>query len=191
MILLVSVFLVYAASSPIYYFYSIYLKQNGATSFFTGFAISFQGLCELPFFYFAARIIGKLGTRTTLIVAVFATSLRLLLYNQVHNPYWVLPIELLQGIGWSLFWAASVEQVNALVKDELRATGQSFLTAAMLGAGAIAGNFWASYLAGKQFPVSEIFFMNAVIVVAIAIFMMLVMPRVSHRAADSDTSLQT
>ncbi len=191
MILLVSVFLVYAASSPIYYFYSIYLKQNGATSFFTGFAISFQGLCELPFFYFAARIIGKLGTRTTLIVAVFATALRLLLYNQVHNPYWVLPIELLQGIGWSLFWAASVEQVNVLVKDELRATGQSFLTAAMLGAGAIAGNFWASYLAGRQLPVSQIFFMNAVIVVVIAVFMMLVMPRVSHPANDPGTSPQT
>src|SRR5205085_6381335 len=31
LILLFCVFLVYAASSPIYYFYSIYLKQNGAT----------------------------------------------------------------------------------------------------------------------------------------------------------------
>lgn len=190
-LLLISVFLVYAASSPIYYFYSIFLKENGATSFFTGFAISFQGLCELPFFYYSARIIGKLGTRTTLIVAVFATALRLLLYNQVENPYWVLPIELLQGVGWSLFWAASVEQVNVLVRDELRATGQSFLTGAMLGAGAIAGNFWASYLSGRQLPVSQIFFMNAAIVIGIGFFMMLLMPRVSRPSNDSGTSPQT
>ena len=191
LILLFSVFLVYAASTPIYYFYSIYLKQNGATSFFTGFAISWQGLCELPFFYFSARIIRKLGTGTTLIVAVFATALRLVLYYQVQNPYFVLPIELLQGVGWSLFWAASVEQVNILVKDELRATGQSFLTGAMLGAGAIAGNLWASYLNGKQLPVSQIFIMNAGIVVVIGIFMIWMMPRRSRRANDLNTNPQT
>ena len=191
LILLFFVFLVYAASSPIYYFYSIYLKQNGATSSFVGYALSLQGLCELPFFYFSARIITRLGIRTTLIVAVFATALRLILYNQVQNPYFVLPIELLQGVGWSLFWAASVEQVNILVKEELRATGQSFLTGAMLGAGAIAGNTWASYLNGRQMPVSQIFLLNAGIVFAIGILMMWLLPRISHREAGLGTNPQT
>jgi PPP family 3-phenylpropionic acid transporter len=183
LILLFSVFLVYAASTPVYYFYSIYLKQIGATAFFVGFMISFQGLCELPFFYFSARIINKLGIRTTLIIAVFATALRLVLYYEVTNPYFVIPIEFLQGIGWSLFWAASVEQVNILVKEDLRATGQSFLTGAMLGAGAIAGNLWASYLNGKALPVSSIFLMNAGIVVLIGLFMMMTLPRTPRRAA--------
>jgi MFS transporter, PPP family, 3-phenylpropionic acid transporter len=130
----------------------------------------------------------KLGTRTTLIVTVFATALRLLLYNVVENPYFVLPIELLQGVGWSLFWAASVELVNGLVREELRATGQSLLTAAMLGAGAIAGNTWASYLSGKQIPVSQIFFLNAGIVVVIGIFMLIVLK--FRPSAGSDTSQQ-
>ncbi|MBL7697551.1 MAG: MFS transporter [Chitinophagaceae bacterium] len=191
MILLFGVFLVYAASAPVYYFYSIYLKENGADSVFVGYALSFQGLCELPFFYFSARIIGKLGTRNTLIIAVFAAVLRLLLYNQVKDPYWVLPVELLQGVCWSLFWAASVEQVNVLVRDELRATGQSFLTGAMLGAGAIAGNFWVSFLNDKQLPVSQVFFINALIIVGIGIFMMLTLPRVPRPSSGSGTSLQT
>lgn len=188
LILLFSVFLVYAASTPIYYFYSIYLKQHGATSFFTGFAISFQGLCELPFFYYSAAIIGRLGTRNTLLLAVFATALRLFLYNQVENPYYVLPIELLQGIGWSLFWAASVELVNTLVNDELRATGQSLLTGAMLGAGAIAGNFWASFLNARELQVSQIFLLNAGIVIVIGVLMMLVLPRTHSPLAGSGTS---
>jgi MFS transporter, PPP family, 3-phenylpropionic acid transporter len=189
LILLFCVFLVYAASTPIYYFYSIYLKENGASPSFVGFALSWQGLCELPFFYFSARIMNRLGIRTTLIVTVFATALRLLLYNVVQNPYLVLPIELLQGVGWSLFWAASVELVNGMVRDELRATGQSLLTAAMLGAGAIAGNTWASYLSGKQIPVSQIFFLNAGIVVGIGIFMLIVLKY--RPSAGSDTSPQT
>lgn len=182
LILLFSVFLVYAASTPVYYFYSIYLKQIGATAFFVGFMISFQGLCELPFFYYSARIISKIGIRTTLIIAVFATALRLVLYNQVTDPYFVIPVEFLQGIGWSLFWAASVEQVNLLVKEDLRATGQSFLTGSMLGAGAIAGNLWASYLNGRAMPVSSIFLLNAGIVAVIGVFMMMALPR-THRPA--------
>ena len=188
LILLFCVFLVYAASTPIYYFYSIYLKENGASPSFVGFALSWQGLCELPFFYFSARIMNKLGIRTTLVVTVFATALRLLLYNVVQNPYFVLPIELLQGVGWSLFWAASVELVNGMVREELRATGQSLLTAAMLGAGAIAGNTWASYLSGQQMPVSQIFFLNAGIVVVIGIFMLIVLK--FRPSAGSDTSPQ-
>jgi PPP family 3-phenylpropionic acid transporter len=188
LILLTCVFLVYAASTPIYYFYSIYLKQNGATPSFVGFALSWQGLCELPFFYFSARIMNKLGIRTTVIVAVFATALRLVLYNLVHNPYFVIPIELLQGVGWSLFWAASVEMVNGLVREELRATGQSLLTGAMLGAGAIAGNTWASYLHGRDIPVSQIFILNAGIVLIIGLIMMLVLK--FRSASGSNTSPQ-
>ena len=189
LILLSCLFLVYAASTPIYYFYSIYLKQIGATSSFVGFALSWQGLCELPFFYFSARIMHKLGTRTTLIVAVFATALRLVLYNVVENPYFVLPVELLQGVGWSLFWAASVEMVNGLVREELRATGQSLLTGAMLGAGAIAGNTWASYLHGIHIPVSQIFFLNAGIVLLIGILTMIVLR--FRPSTGSNTSPQT
>lgn len=191
MLLLTGVFLAYAASTPIYYFYTIYLKQNGATNSFVGYALSFQGLCELPFFYFSAAIIGKLGTRNTLIIAVFATALRLLFYNLLKDPHWVFPIELLQGVGWSLFWAASVEQVNVLVRDELRATSQSFLTGAMLGAGAIAGNFWTTFLSEKQLPVSQIYLLNSAVVVAIGVFMMLTLPRVPRRSTGLGTSPQT
>lgn len=55
MFLLFCVFLVYAGSSTIYYFYSIFLKEHGASSSLIGFAISFQGLCELPFLFFCTH----------------------------------------------------------------------------------------------------------------------------------------
>jgi MFS transporter, PPP family, 3-phenylpropionic acid transporter len=188
MFLLFCLFLVYAASSAIYYFYSIYLKQNGASSSLIGFAISFQGLCELPFYYFSARILRKLGIKTTLVIAVFATALRLILYHLVSNPYFVVPIELLHGVGWSLFWVASVEQVNILVKEKLRATGQSFLSAAILGAGAIAGNLWTGFLYEKEMRVADIFILNAGIVILIGIFMMLLMPRTRRLSTGLSTS---
>ncbi len=175
LLLLFSVCLVYAASAPIYYFYSIYMKENGASSSLTGFAISFQGLCEIPLFYFSALIIQKAGLRNTLLLCVGATALRLLLYSIIKEPWLVIPVELLHGIGWSLFLVACVEQVNLLVNEEARATGQSILYAFLLGAGAILGNLWTGYLYESQMKVADIYLLNAAIVTGVGIFMFLFM----------------
>jgi PPP family 3-phenylpropionic acid transporter len=175
MFLLLCVMLIYAASTPVYYFYSIYMKENGASSSLIGFAISLQGLCELPLFYFSARIIARLGIKTTLLVSIFTTALRMLLYSLIKVPEFAVFIELLHGIAWSLFWVACVEQVNVLVQEEYRATGQSFLSSAMLGAGAIVGNLWAGYLYQEHMKVADLYILNAGIVSMIGIFILLMM----------------
>lgn len=175
LVLLLCVFLIYAASAPIYYFYSIYMKENGASSSLIGLAISLQGLCEIPLFYFSDRIIRKLGLKKTLVVCVAATALRLFLYSIVSIPSIAVMIELLHGVGWSLFLVACVEQVNRLVKPEARASGQSVLYAALLGAGAIAGNLWTGLLYESEMKVADIYMLNAGIVVAIGIIMVMFM----------------
>lgn len=186
MFLLFCVSLVYAASAPIYYFYSIYMKENGASSSLTGFAISFQGLCEIPLFYFSAKIIKRFGLKTTLLICITATAMRLTLYSIIKTPWLVIPVELLHGVGWSLFLVTCIEQVNSLVKEEARATGQSVLYAALLGAGAILGNMWTGYLYETQMKVGDIYLLNAGIVLAIGLFMFLFM-----RSFVSNTTPQT
>jgi PPP family 3-phenylpropionic acid transporter len=166
--LLVGVFLVSAATSPIWYFYFTYMKENGASASLIGYGLSFQGLCELPLFYFSARIIAKFGLKTTLIITIAASVIRLLLYGAVKNPVAALPIEMLHGISWSLFWVACVEYVNKLVEEEWRATGQSLLYASYYGVGIIIGNFWTGYLADSNMTVSEIFLLNAGILALVA-----------------------
>lgn len=175
--LLFCVFLISAGASTIWYFYSIYMKENGASASLVGYGLSFQGLCELPLFYFSARIIARLGIKTTLLVTVFATVLRLALYGIVKNPYAALPIELLHGVSWSLFWVVCVEYVNKLVKEEWRVTGQSLLYAAYYGAGTIAGNLWTGYLSDTDMRVSEIFMLNAGIVALVGVFLLIFMKK--------------
>lgn len=175
--LLFCVFLISAGASTIWYFYSIYMKENGASASLVGYGLSFQGLCELPLFYFSARIIARLGIKTTLLVTVFATVLRLALYGIVKDPYAALPIELLHGVSWSLFWVVCVEYVNKLVKEEWRVTGQSLLYAAYYGAGTIAGNLWTGYLSDTDMRVSEIFMLNAGIVALVGVFLLIFMKK--------------
>jgi PPP family 3-phenylpropionic acid transporter len=159
--LLISVFFVSAGATTIWNFYSIYMKENGASASLVGYGISFQGLCELPLFYFSAKIIRHFGIKTTLLITVFTTAFRMLLYSMIKSPQAAVFIELLHGISWSLFWVACVEYVNMLVREDWRASGQSLLYAAYFGAGAIVGNFWTGYLYDARMKVADIFLLNA------------------------------
>jgi PPP family 3-phenylpropionic acid transporter len=176
--LLICVFLISAGATTIWNFYSIYKKENGATASLVGYGLSFQGLCELPLFYFSARIIRKFGIKNTLLITVFATTLRLLLYSIVKNPQAAIFIELLHGFSWSLFWVVCVEYVNKLVREEWKATGQSLLYAAYFGIGAIAGNFWTGYLYDTQMKIADIFLLNAgmIFIVGLCIWLFMKKP---------------
>jgi MFS transporter, PPP family, 3-phenylpropionic acid transporter len=168
--LLLAVFLISTGATTIWNFYSIYMKENGASASLVGYGISFQGLCELPFFYFSARIIQKFGLRATLLITVSATALRLFLYSLVKNPQAAILIELLHGISWSLFWVVCVEYVNLLIPEDWRATGQSLLYAAYFGAGAIVGNLWTGFLYDSKMKMATIFLLNAGIVSIVVVF---------------------
>ena len=173
--LLFCIFLISAGATTIWNFYSTYMKENGASASLVGYGLSFQGLCELPLFYFSATIIARFGIRTTLLITVFATALRMFLYSIVKNPYAALPIEILHGISWSLFWVVCVEYVNILVREDWRATGQSLLYAAYFGAGAIVGNFWTGYLSDTKMKIAEIFLLNAGIATIVGILIFIFM----------------
>lgn len=174
-VLLIAVVFISAGTSPIWYFYSTYLKELGASASWVGISLSFQGLCELPLFFFSALIIARLGYRFCLLLTIGATVLRLSLYSIIGNAYAVLPVELLHGFSWSLFWVVCVELVNRWVEPRYRATGQSLLYAAYFGAGVIAGNFWTGYLAESSWKMTQVFWVNAGIVLLIGIFLALVL----------------
>jgi len=175
--LLLAVALISAGASTIWYFYSIYIKEIGGSSQLVGYGLSLQGLCELPLFYLSARIILRFGIKTTLLITVFTTAFRLLLYSLVNNPKAAIAIELLHGISWSLFWVVCVEYVNKLVAIEWRATGQSLLTAAYYGVGAILGNLWGGYLLKINLRVGEIYLLNAGIVAVVGLMIWVLMRR--------------
>jgi PPP family 3-phenylpropionic acid transporter len=180
--LFVCVFLVSTGATTIWNFYSLYMKENGASASLVGYGLSFQGLCELPLFYFSAKIILRLGIKTTLIITVMATAIRMLLYSIIKNPVAAIPVEMLHGFSWSLFWVVCVEYVNKLVNEKWLATGQSLLYAAYFGAGAITGNYWTGYLYDQHIKIADIFLLNAGIVIIIALLLILFMKRVKENS---------
>ena len=169
--LLLCVFLVSTSATTIWNFYSLYMKENGASATLVGIGLSFQGICELPLFYFSAKIIFRLGLKVTLVMTVLATAIRLLLYSVVQDPVAAISIEVLHGLSWSLFWVACVESVSRMVDEKWMATGQSLLYAAYFGAGAIAGNFWTGYLYDNNMRIADIFMLNSIVVFIVGLLL--------------------
>lgn len=160
-LVLFTVFIISVAGTTIWNFYSMYLKDNGASAQLVGLGLSFQGLCEIPFFYFSALIIRRFSLGKILLVTAMATMLRLILYSLVRIPVAAIPIELLHGISWSLFWVVCVEIINKLVKQEWIATGQSLLYASYFGIGQVIGNYWTGWLYDSSIGLPKIFLLNA------------------------------
>ncbi|KFM80168.1 Major facilitator superfamily domain-containing protein 6, partial [Stegodyphus mimosarum] len=95
---------------------------------------------ELPFFFFSGKIISKLGHFNILTVNFISFGVRFIAYSFIKNPWLVLPIELLQGSTYGLFYAnmASFAHMAALPGTEATVQG---LVGGAFELGMVFGNF--------------------------------------------------
>jgi len=121
-------------------FYGVYMVEIGASRKLIGWAISLQGLSELPFYLASAFILVRFGFLRTLIFTFFVFAIRAMLYAFISTPDYVIFVELTHGLSLALLIVAGVEYINSLVPPQWRATGQSLFWAAIYGAGSLLGN---------------------------------------------------
>ena len=175
-IFLLVIVLVSVAQSSSSFFLTVYLREIGATPGITGTALAVQALSELPFYFLAAWLLKRTTAGKVVIIAVFGTVARLLMYSLNTEPQWVIGIELMNGITWTLLWISAVEYVDQHVPAAWRTTGQSLLWAAYYGAGAIAGNILSGRLY-EVMPMRNVYGINSALaamagIVALIAFMM-------------------
>ncbi|MDR3577452.1 MAG: major facilitator superfamily domain-containing protein 6 [Anaerolineaceae bacterium] len=126
-----SVFLLWMASSGMYNFLGIYLKQIGGTDSLVGLASSLTAISETPVMLFSAFLVGKFGSKRLLYVAFFLYAVRMLFYSLMPSAVWALPIALMHGSTFGFFWIASVTHVNTLAPENLKATSQGLFWTVM------------------------------------------------------------
>lgn len=83
---------------------------------------SFGG--ELPFFFISGWFINKFGHNNCMTLVLFTFGIRLFLYSVLSNPWWVLPIELMQGITFGIFYTAMATYANIVAPHGTSATLQ-------------------------------------------------------------------
>lgn len=117
----------------IWNFLFIYLEElakpfdNGANFIKTleGLVMSIQCFGgELPFFFLSGWILKRIGHVNAMSLVLFGFGVRFILYSMLQNPWYILPIELLNGVTFGLFYATMASYASIVSPPGTEATMQ-------------------------------------------------------------------
>ncbi|KAL4434055.1 hypothetical protein ABPG75_000496 [Micractinium tetrahymenae] len=137
----------------------LFLDELGATGTLMGLCLSANCAAEVPVFFFSGRILERIGVERALQVAMGAYVVRLSCYLALPllpSPWFVLPVELLQGLTFALAWSAGTVHVKRIAPPHLRGTVQSIFSGLYTGVGAGLGGLGGGLLYGS-FGASALF----------------------------------
>lgn len=114
----------------------IYLAHKfRATGFLMGLSVGMTVIFELPIFHFTEAIIQRVGCTWMLILGQLAFAIRVVGYTMVSSAWWILFLEPLHGVTFSLVQSASVFLVSGFASPGLESTAQTLTSTFRMGAG--------------------------------------------------------
>ncbi|CAK1588571.1 unnamed protein product [Parnassius mnemosyne] len=107
-----------------------------------GLVSAIQTVCgEIPFMFASGYILNKLGHINTMSLVLLAFGVRYILYSYLTNAWWVLPIEMLQGLTLGMFYPTMASYANAVSPPGTETTVQGLVGAVFEGVGTSLGSF--------------------------------------------------
>jgi len=126
----------------------VYLTNElHATTSFCGLTVAVTVIIEIPLFHYGAKLLKFFGRDTMFTMALVAYIVRVFGYTLLtpDSKYWILPLEVLHGIGFSNVWMVSIDYSSEIVPSGWNSTMQTFLRSLYLsvgaGIGAVGGGF--------------------------------------------------
>ncbi|XP_017136580.1 major facilitator superfamily domain-containing protein 6-like protein A isoform X1 [Drosophila miranda] len=95
---------------------------------------------ELPFFFLSGWILKRIGHVNAMSLVLFGFGVRFILYSMLQNPWYILPIELLNGVTFGLFYATMASYASIVAPPGTEATMQSLVGAIFEGVGVSMGS---------------------------------------------------
>lgn len=89
-----------------------FLQDIGGTPILFTVIVAVNCLSEVIMFFMATYFVQKIGHDAVLYTGLACYGLRFLLYSYLQEPWWVLPLEALQGFTYGGVWTASVAYVG-------------------------------------------------------------------------------
>jgi MFS transporter, PPP family, 3-phenylpropionic acid transporter len=143
-----STFLMIAAHSALYVFYSLYLSQIGYSKTVIGLMWSLGVLAEIVFFFYQAPIFRRFGVRKLMLACLLLAALRFLLIGFFADSLVLLLLaQLLHAASFGMHHSASVATLQRWFSGPLQARGQALFISISYGLGGTAGGlilglFW-------------------------------------------------
>jgi MFS transporter, PPP family, 3-phenylpropionic acid transporter len=138
---LVVCFLMLFSHGPYYTFYTIYLEDNGYSTYMIGMLWAVGVLAEVIIFLLMHRLLPMFGARKLLIVTLLLTTLRWLLIGFFVDDLSILFLaQLLHAFSFGVFHAVGISLVHEYFTGSHQGRGQALYASTSYGAGVAAGS---------------------------------------------------
>jgi PPP family 3-phenylpropionic acid transporter len=139
-------FFMSAAHGALYVFYSIYLVEAGYSKAVVGWMWTLGVVAEILVFMLMPRINARYSLRAVLLVSYAAAVLRFVMIGWGVESFLVLVLaQLLHGLTFGSYHAASIAAINQWFPGRLQARGQALYGSISFGAGGMLGGLLSGY----------------------------------------------
>jgi PPP family 3-phenylpropionic acid transporter len=167
----------------LYGFLPLHLERLGVSDWWVPAYWSVGVLSEIALIRNTPRLFGRLGTRTTLLVAASLSVVQFGLMALLLDPWLLLAVMPLHGVTFGVWYVASMEHLGRTVKPASRGVAQACFQISAFGLGGTISAVSAGYLyaAGQ----GELMFGTAALAsVAVVAVVAMTFPREMGRVAD-------
>jgi len=119
------------------YYIFIFAKNLGAQENTLGFFVAIASATNIVIFFLMPRILKRWSALQVMIFSNILLVIRCAITAFIHEPNWVILVQLLDGPTWGTMWAAGVHYANEIAPHGLSASAQALYNAIFLGLGGI------------------------------------------------------
>ncbi len=173
--LLAACFAMSAAHGALYVFYSIHLARHAYSTTETGLLWTLGVVAEILVFWFMPRLLARHPLRSILLASYATAVVRFLLIGWcVDNAPLALLAQIMHGLTFGAWHAASIAAVNQWFPGPAQARGQALYSSISFGAGGLLGSLvsgWAWDAVGPEwtYTLSALFAAGGLAIVALGV----------------------
>ncbi|TXI87091.1 MAG: MFS transporter [Cupriavidus sp.] len=133
--------------APYYNFFTLFLERHHYAHAYIGLLWTLGVLAEIVMFMIIARVIGTIGSRKVMLIALAATGLRwTAIAAAVDSLAILLLAQLLHALSFAAYHAVAMHYVQRLFPGALQGRGQAVYNAVAYGIGGSIGSIASGYL---------------------------------------------
>ena len=187
LLLLLSVGAFHLANAPILPMTALYIKQLGGSDRLTTFTVLSAQAVMVPVAWLTGKLCDSWGRKPTLAIAFWVLPFRILSYTLAHNPYMVVFLQSLDGIGAGIYSVAIVAFAADLTRGKGHFNTLMGIFATAQAVGGVAGPFVQGFLL-QHFGFRLAFLFFAALALAGALLYQITVPETADSEATTARS---
>lgn len=151
--------------------YGLYLRDQGGSPWMISLAWGITAISEVPTFVLLSRFMHRYHELALLGIVSFLYALRWLLYAFIHDPWALVAAMALQSVTYAALWIVVIQYVTRIVPEGMRSSGQSLLSASIVGLAGITGGYFGGWVQAEYGGALTYLLGSALAAIAAALFL--------------------